>query len=369
MPKPINILRVITWLPPGGIEKKILTVLPRLDRDRFCPRVLCIRERGAVADELEAAGIPVDLIPLKSRLDPVGIMRMAQYMKHHEISLVHAHMYRSAVPATIAARIAGVPVVTQVHNVDTWESARQVRMDRFLSRWRKAMIGVSEMVRQDIVGTLGLADEKARLIYNGVDLREFAPPEDRRAARRQAGFPEDAVVVLMAARLVQQKNPAGFVEVARRLAPTHPQAVFAIAGAGRLEADVRLQIAQAGLEERVRLLGLRQPMAPVYQAADVFVLPSFKEGFSNALIEAMASGLPIVATAVGGAPEALEGGQGGILVPPGDLDALQAAIEKLLSDEALREQKSMEARHRAQRFSIERMVQDVEALYEEFAGS
>lgn len=368
MPEPCNILRVITWLPPGGIEKKIAAVLPRLDREWFLPRVLCLRERGAVAAELESAGIPVDLIALKSRLDPVGIWRMAQYMRRHEIALVHAHMYRAAVPATIAARMAGVPIVTQVHNVNTWESARQVRMDRFLVRWRSAMIGVSEVVRQDIIQTLGLDPAKARLVYNGVDLREFSPAENPAEAKRAMGFDEDAVVVLMAARLVEQKNPQGFIEAAKRLAPRFPRAIFIMAGEGKLKEELQQSIVQAGLQDRVRLLGLCQTMAPVYQAADLFVLPSFKEGFSNALIEAMACGLPIVATRVGGAPEALEGGMGGTLVESGDQSGLEEAIAGYLGNEDFRKTKAEESRQRAQRFSLERMVEDVQSLYAEVLG-
>ncbi len=369
MAPPYNILRVITWLPSGGIEKKIAAVLPRLDRKLFSPRVLCIRERGALADDLEKQGIPVDCIPLKSRLDPLGIWRMRQYLRRHRIDLVHAHMYRSAVPSTIAAHWAGVPIITQVHNVGTWETPRQVRMDRFLSRWREAMIAVSETVRQDMISTLQLPAEKARLIYNGVDLAQFAPASARQAAKRAAGFDEDSVVVLMAARLVEQKNPQAFIEIARRLAPRFPQAVFALAGGGKLADVLHQQIVELGLQERVKMLGLCQNMEPVYQAADVFVLPSFKEGFSNALIEAMACGLPIVATAVGGAPEALEGQEAGYLVPPGNVDALENAVARLLEDAELRLAMSKGARRRAQRFSLERMVEDVERLYLEILQS
>ena len=110
MPRPINILRVITWLPVGGIERKILAVLPRLDRERFNVRVVCLRERGPLADQLEAAGVPVDLCHMPTRLSPLGLRRLANHMREHKIDLVHSHMYRSNVPATIAARMASVPV-------------------------------------------------------------------------------------------------------------------------------------------------------------------------------------------------------------------------------------------------------------------
>ncbi|OPZ18919.1 MAG: putative glycosyltransferase EpsF [candidate division BRC1 bacterium ADurb.BinA364] len=369
MPQPATILRTITWLPPGGIERKILAVLPRLDPGRFRPRVVCLRERGALADELERAGIPVEVIPFRSRLDPRGLGRLARYMRQNGIRLAHAHMYRASVPTTIAARLAGgVPVLAQVHNVGVWETRRQAWMDRFLMRWRKALIAVSEPVRADAIRTLGLRPERVRVIYNGVDLDEFRPAADRAEAKRASGFDADSVVVLMAARLVTQKNPLGFLEAARRLSPRHAQALFAIAGGGPLEDELRRTASDAGMEGRFLLLGHRDPMAAVYRAADVFVLPSYKEGFSNALIEAMACGLPVVAADVGGAREALAGSAAGALVPAGDLDALEREIGAFLSDSGKRRMAGEAARERSRRFSLERMIADVEALYDEALG-
>jgi len=380
MPRPLNILRVITWLPPGGIERKILAVLPRLNPQRFRCRVLCLRERGALADELQGAGTPVDLIAFRSRLDPRGLRRFARHLRQHEIDLVHAHMYRASVPATIAARLAGgLPVVSQVHNVGTWESRRQVWMDRFLCRWRRGLIAVSERVKRDVIETLGVAPEFVRVIYNGVDLSQFTAPVNPAQAKKAAGFDPDATVVLMAARLVEQKNPLGFVELARRITPRFPKTVFAIAGAGPLEDPIRREAERASLGRRFRLLGLRDPMAPVYQAADLFVLPSHKEGFSNALIEAMACGLPVAAADVGGNAEAVgaqrdgavppPGGEAaGLIVPPGHADSLEHAVAALLSDAPLRASLAQAACRRAQRFSLDRMVADLEALYLELAG-
>ncbi|HUT25929.1 MAG TPA: glycosyltransferase [Sumerlaeia bacterium] len=126
MQRPLNVMRVITWLPIGGIERKILAVAPRLDRSKFTVRVACLRERGPLADALEQEGVPVHLSPLPSRLSPRGLRDLSRLMRRRRIDIVHAHMYRSNVPATIAARLVNVPVViAQVHNVGTWETRRQ----------------------------------------------------------------------------------------------------------------------------------------------------------------------------------------------------------------------------------------------------
>jgi len=364
MPEPLNILRVITWLPRGGVEKKILAVAPRLDRELFNVRVLCLKRRGELADAIEEAGVPVDVIPFKYRLQLSAIRKFSAYLQEHKIDLIHAHMYRAAVPSTLAGRLAGTPaIVTQVHNTGTWETRRQVWMDRFLCRWRSGMVAVSGRVKRDIIGALRVPEDFVHVIYNGVDLTQFEPASDPAEAKRREGFDPESIVILMAARLVEQKNPQAFLEAARRLAPKFPNAVFALAGSGKLEHELRAAAEKAGLGDQFRMLGWRDDLASVYQAADVFVLPSYKEGFTNALVEAMASKLAIAATDVGGNAEALEDGRCGLIVPPGDVDKLTDEVEGLVKDEARRRTLGDSARARAERFSLARMIADVESYY------
>lgn len=373
----LKILRVITRLPVGGIERKIVAVLPRLDPARFEASVVCIKERGPLAKDLEDAGIRVDCIPFRSRWDPRGMRALAALMRERQIDLVHSHMYRSNVPATVAARMAGVRHVWgQVHNVDTWETRRQAAMDRWLCRWREGMIAVSEQVRRDVIETLRLPPEKVRLIYNGVDLEEFGSGEGREALRTELGTGPEDVVFLLAARIVEQKRPQDFLELARWLVEqekagegrARPKIHFWIAGDGGMLDSMKAMARDASIADRIHFLGRRDDIARVMAAADVFVMPSTKEGFSNALTEAMASGLAIVATDVGGNAEAIRDGVDGLIIPPLDSGSLRAATERILMDGELRRSLQTSARQRAERFSLTNMIRNVETLYEESAG-
>lgn len=373
--RPLNVLRVITWLPVGGIERKILAVLPRLDPARFRVRVVCLRERGALACDLEESGIPVDVSPMTSRLSPRGLLRLARHMREHHIDIVHAHMYRSSVPATIAARLARVPVVvSQVHNVATWETRRQLWLDRALCRWRTAMVAVSESVRRDVIATLRIGAERVRVIYNGVDLAAFGATGGSRAAKRaELGLQPEDIAIVYHGRLVAQKNPEALLRIAVQIAMMRKGVRVIVVGDGPCREDLERRAREAGAcggsGETVRMLflGQRTDIPEILQACDIAVLPSFKEGFSNAVIEALAAGLPVVATDVGGNAEAVEHGRSGWIVPPGNEGALLSAVESLVDDPDERARMGAAAALRAERFSLDRMVGDVENLYTDLA--
>ena len=365
--RPINILRVITWLPVGGIERRLVAALPRLGRDRFNVSLVCLRERGALADELAAAGVSVDLIPFRKRWDARALRALAALMRERRIDIVHGHMYRANVPATVAARLAGVRHVWgQVHNVGTWESWRQAWMDRQLCRWRDGMIAVSERVRRDVIERLRLAPERVKVVYNGVELERFQQARlGREALRAALGVAEGEVVFLFAARLVEQKRCADFLEAFARLQRQAGGAALRawVLGDGPEADTLRQQVSSSADPAAVRFFGMQERIEDYMAAADVFVLPSAREGFSNALVEAMAAGLAIVASDVGGNAEAVRDGQDGLIVPPEAVDALHAAMERLWREEATRRRLAASAAQRAETFSLDRMVQALEKLY------
>ncbi|HOR26762.1 MAG TPA: glycosyltransferase [Candidatus Sumerlaeota bacterium] len=367
--RPLRVLRVITWLPVGGIERRLVATLPRFDRERFELSLVCIRERGALADELEAAGIRVDCIPFRKRWDPRALRQLTDLMRERRIDIVHSHMYRSNVPATAAARRARTPVVwAQVHNVGTWETRRQVWIDRWLCRWRTGVIAVSEKVRRDVMATLNLPPERVPVVYNGVDLARFAAARPRRPAvraREQVG--EHDVVFLFAARLVEQKRATDLLTAFADLQqqPGGERLRAWIVGDGPLREQLERQAEALPQPAAVRFFGRRTDVEDFYAAADIFVLPSTREGFSNALVEAMATGAAVIATDVGGNAEAVRDGQDGLIVPPLRVDALRDAMARLAGDAALRRRLADAAAARARRFSLEAMVTQLEELYAE----
>ncbi len=371
-------LRVITWLPVGGIERRLAAILPRLDQNRFDVSVVCLRERGPIADKLEQSGIPVHCIPFRSRWDPRALCRLTELMKSQRVDIVHSHMYRSNVPATVAAKMAGIRHIwCQVHNVDTWETRRQAWMDRFLSRWREGMIAVSERVKSDIREKLGLPDGRIRVIYNGIDHERFGSAQEARAGlRHEKNLAERDIVFLFAARLVEQKRCADFLEAFGKLhveTPKSqddpdefrkpPRAWAWILGDGPLMSALQSQASQLPDPTMVKFWGKKDDVERYMAAADVLVLPSTREGFSNAVIEAMAAGLPIIASDVGGNAEAVEDGKEGIIIPPLQVQGLTYAMRRMLMDHQTRSSMSTAARVKAQRFSLDTMLHETEQLY------
>ncbi len=368
MDRRLNILRVITWLPVGGIERKILAVLPRLDRERFNVRLVCIREEGVLADQLRREGIPVDVVPMRTRLSPSGLLRLSKYLGHHKIDIVHSHMYRSNVPATISARMAGIKgVICQVHNVDTWESRRQRIMDRFLCRWRSVMVGVSERVRRDMIETLGIPESMTRVIYNGAEIGRFQDRSRREQTRRELGIDPDCLVVIYHGRLVRQKNPDVLVRIADEIIKPRQKALMLVVGDGGCREQMEATAREKKLGNFIRFTGKRDDIPDLLNAADMAVLPSYKEGFSNSLVESLAAGLPTVATDVGGNAEAIEDGRSGIIVPPHEDDLLLEKLGWLADHPDVRRKMGRAAAERAERFSLRRMVEAVENLYIEVA--
>lgn len=372
-----RILRLITWLPQGGIERKIVAVLPKLNKELFDVRLCCIRERGALADDLEKLGIPVHLIPFKARLDPFALMKLNKLVKTHKIDLIHSHMYRSNTPATALKLVnPQLSVIGHYHNVDTWESPKQLRMDRFMALRRDMNVAVSEAVRRNVVETLQLPEDITTTLYNCVDLDEFKRSDaaSRAQVRRSLGFSDEDKVVIMVARMVGQKNYEMVLRTAPEILKDCPDARYLLVGGGPDQDALQAEAKRLGIADRVTFLGRRDDIPALLGAADVSILPSFKEGFSNAVLEAMATGLPVVASDVGGNAEIIEPGINGYLLDATpstankwkmEINETQFArlMKRVLTDNEHRGKLAQAAWEKSRHYGIDAMVKEIEQLY------
>ncbi len=357
--RPLKITRIISGLWPGGVEKKLTLLLPLLDRSRFDVSVVCLKSEGELAKGLRENGINVVVRPVLRRWSPGGLWRLSRYLKDQKTDIVHTHMYRSNVSGAVAARLAGVPVIiSNIHNVENWDNKGQIRTDRWISRFRDCTIFVSEAVRRDYIARISLSLAAQQVIYNGVDTNFFHPAETDHTRESS-----DRLNVGVAARLMPQK---GLDLLVRAAAETELQAAgvhFYIAGNGPLEKELTELAASSGASSFFHIEGFTKNIREFYRKLDVFAMPSHREGFSNALLEAMACGVPPVATAVGGNPEAVEDGISGFLTPPSDYPSFLGALKKILFDSVLRRRMAAAAVIRARRFSLDEMVRQTEELY------
>lgn len=285
-------------------------------------------------------------------------------MYDQRIDLVHSHMYRSNVPGTIAARLAGDRhVLCQIHNVDIWETRRQRVMDRWLLRWHTAMLAVSEGVKRDIVSNLRCPPERVRVLYNGVDIREYGSARPEPELRHDLGIPEGHRLVVMLARLVAQKKHTRFLQALETIRNELPATSVLLVGDGNLLWSIKREVEERRLGDIVSFAGHRNDIPQILALSDLSVVTSDREGFSNAIVESLAAGVPVVATDVGGNSEAIVDGECGFLVKRNDQTGLARALKALLTDDALRQRMSEAARRRAQRFSLERMLKETRRLY------
>ncbi len=357
--RPLKIARIISGLWPGGVEKKITTLLPLLDKSRFEAQVICLKSAGELAPELIQKGIPVIEKPISSRWSPKGLWKLSRYLKNQQIDIVHTHMYRANVSGTVAARLAGTPVIIgNIHTVDGWDDTGQVFTDRLVGKLRHCTLFVSESVKQNYIERVRLSESCQKVIYNGVDTQYFCPGKDDNTFRFDGNLK-----VGCAARLMPIKALHILVEAAADPEFQKAGVHFYVAGDGPLKQDL-LECAQnIGASDYFHLLGLTNEMLNFYRALDLFAISSLKEGFSNALIEAMACGLPVVATAVGGNPEAVQHDINGLLVPPSDSGAFIEALRQFVNDPTIGRRMGQESVKIARSFSLDEMIRRTEELY------
>lgn len=353
----------------GGAERLALETTRRLDQKRFEP-ILCASRRTSGEEaarlqaELEAEGVRVLRLDRSSTADILAWRALAALLRRERVDVLHAHKFGSNLWGTSLGRMARVPVV--IAHEHTWSfRGKPVRrlLDRHLiGRWADAFIAVSREDRRRMIALEGIAAERVIVIPNGIGPRRGG----RTGLRAEIGAGAEDPVVGAVAVLRPQKALHVLIEASSILARDHPRLRVVIAGEGEERERLESLIRELGLGETVVLLGHRSDIPDLLTAVDVTVSCSDFEGSPLAVMEYMAAGKPVAATAVGGIPDLIEDGVHGLLVPRSDPAALAGAIDRLLRDpdEAHRMGERARTRQRKE-FDLDAMVRRVERLYDE----
>jgi len=362
-----RIAQVVPSFRVGGLENVVVRLVrhlaPLADQALVTPG-----GSGPVTERLPA-GIGIFPLGETRRPDRWLALRMAGLFRTLRPDIVHTRNW-TCIDAIIGARLAGVPVV--IHGEHGRDAAdpdgrnlrrRQVR--RLLFPFVTECVTVSGDLGRWLVEQVRVPARKVRTIYNGVDTARFAPG-DRAAARLALGIPADAAVAGTVGRLDPVKDHAGLIHAFTRTRRAGTRALV-IAGDGPVRRDLERLIGELGVGDRVRLLGEREDVPSILQALDVFVLPSLGEGMSNAILEAMATGLPVIATRVGGNVELVRDGITGRLIEPRRPDVLAEALDAYLGQPALARAHGAAGRARADgEFGLERMLAGYATLYRQY---
>ena len=316
-------------------------------------------------DRAQTQGLETHPIPCTGQLDRSVPARIRELVMATGAQVVHAHGYKADVYAYWALRGTSTPLVSTCHNwIDSDLSLRVYnRFDRALLRRFQGVVAVSDGVRKILLAS-GVRQERIRLIRNGVDVHGFAS-----VPRNGPPLEHGRCTVGVVARLSHEKGVDLFLEAAAIVAQQLPETRFVIAGDGPDRGTLQALLEELNLKGRAVFLGRQNDMPAFYASLDLLVLPSRMEGLPMAVLEGMASGLPVVATAVGEVPQVVESGQTGLVVAAEDPPALAAAISELVRDAALRERMGSKAKARVtEQFSGDRMAAEYLALYRDITS-
>ncbi|TMB73171.1 MAG: glycosyltransferase [Chloroflexi bacterium] len=357
-----SILLLGNVLTPGGTEGQFVEIACGLDRSRWDLHVGCVRAEGPLRTKLEAAGLRVLSCvggsSFKSPRFAASVLRLASFLRAHRIRLIHSFDFYSNLLGVPAARLARVPVViASQRDLGDLRPPLQRRLHNVVLGLADRVAVNAEIVAEGAAKTGIVASSRIVVIPNGVDTARFcgAPVETR---------PPGRVIVGTVAMLRPEKGLMDLVRAAGHVVDHFPEARFLIWGEGPLRLPLEALIRELGLSGVVTIAGATLEPETTLRRMDIFVLPSLSEACSNSLLEAMATGRPIVATRVGGTPALVEDEATGLLVPPADPAALAKAVIRLIEEPALAARLAARAQQRARaEFGIDRMLERIEGLY------
>lgn len=364
----------------GGVETLLLSLAGYLGRRRFSI-TLCTEKKGCLAKRFKEAGVGVVEIPRRGKSDAGALWALYRFIQQRQFDIVHTHGQYPGISGRLAGWLARSRIVSSYHAALHEEPHH--RLTKWVTRLTLPLahkyIFVSQETERSYFGSSQLFSpelwecRKSFTIYNGIDVQKIADRiarVDPRKKREEFGLlPEDEVLVTIG-RLTEQKGQVHLVKAMRLVVEVRPRTKLLIIGEGELRPKLEQETQRQGLSGKVHFVGVRDDVFEVLKCADLFVLPSLWEGLPMTLLEAMAVGTPVVATAVTGVREVIESEVNGLLVPSRNPEALVVGILKVLQTKEWARQLADRARAEVQeRFSMERMAQEYEQFYEALVDS
>jgi len=362
-----TVCHVLHTLQVGGGEA-LARAIALKNAAEFRPVFALLDELGTLGQDLLEHGLEVAVIGRRPGIDFGCARRLRRLFRQEDVALVHAHQYGPLLYSALA-RLPRLPkpILFTEHGRDHPDYRRWKRVwaNRLLLTRSDRFVAVGESVRQALIEYEGLPDHRIEVIHNGCDLPQYDPRRPLRSlVRSELGLEEDEFVVMQVARLNRLKDLPTALRAAKLLTSDHPLARLVIVGEGEDRVQLESLTNELQLETRVLFLGSRPDVARLLQSADAFMLSSISEGIPLTLIEAMASGLPCVATMVGGVPEVIRDGETGLLIGAGDHVGLAAQLGRLVSSLGLRQKLGMAGhRHVLERHDASTMHRRYSDLY------
>ena len=365
--KLIKLAHIVLNLNTGGLEKLVVEFATKPPRN-FLPIVFCLKEKGELAQEVENSGVKVLALSKKEGFDTLLIFRLALLFQKEKISIVHTHNFAAYLYGTLAARVAGVPIVIDTeHGVYLSPQIRHKVLTKMISPLVNKVIAVSDDVKKAVSSHDYISESRIVTITNGIDINKYSQRDNAAAKKRELGLSGETEVIGNVARLSPEKDHKTLLEAFSLVSKKVPSVKLVIAGDGILMEELEIETKELGMEDNVIFLGLRKDVPELLSTFDLFVLSSIREGIPLTILEAMAAGLPVVGTNVGGIGEVVMDGETGFVVPSRDPIALADAIVKILSDKCMAKEMGLKGKKRGiESFSIEQTIRKYEGLYRDY---
>lgn len=362
-----HVAQVVRSLDTGGQEVMVARLVERLDPARFRSTVISLQGGGWLADQLQARGFEVLCLNAPEAWSPATIAQTAKILRKKRVDVVHCHNRKALLYGGLAGTLAPrTRLVYTKHGASHWDGGPTALLGRFVMRRSRAVVAVSQDIERGVRAGNWASGQRLHTVLNGVDLEQFRPRADRAEVRQSIGIPTTALVVGTVARLSPEKDQATLLRAFAQVAMALPEARLLLVGDGALRAELEALARELRISERTHLLGERTDVAELLGAMDVFCLPSLTEGTSLTLLEAMATGLPVVATAVGGTPEVVAHETSGLLVEAGRPERLAEALCRVLQNGTLGARFGAAGREIVgERYSMQRMVERYAAIYQQ----
>jgi glycosyltransferase involved in cell wall biosynthesis len=362
----IRVLQILPNFGPAGAEQMAVNLMRTLNREQFEVSAISFFDPSGSDQEriLAQEGIHVWHLGKRSGFDPRMFVRVARVLNYFRPHVVHTHRYvlRYALPSMVAGQV--LAMIHTVHNLAEKEVDWSGRLIHRIA-FKQGVVPVAIAREVDDSLRRFYKIDGSPLILNGIPVSAFRNPSiDSGTWRKRESFTTTDVLYVCVARLRPQKNPALLLKAFARSPGLDPRAHLLLVGHGELRRELERQIDALGQRGRIHLLGVRSDIPEVLNAADVFVLSSDWEGNPLSVMEAMASGTPVISTAIGGVPELVEDGESGILVPRGDAQALAGAMQYMLENPEVRiSMGKASARRAVEHFDVQAMTEAYEQLY------
>jgi sugar transferase (PEP-CTERM/EpsH1 system associated) len=351
----------------GGAENGVVNLMNGINTEIFMPIIISLVNDGPLKGRLDTKRVTLYEMGKKEGNDFFLPFRLYGLFKKIKPHVVHTHCWGTLVEGVTAAKLAGVPIVIHGEHGTIETKPRNLKIQRWFWKRCDSVLSISEALKQRLSTTVGVSTSLIKAVQNGVDIEKFSylQKEQINNFKQKFNIPEDAIVIGTVGRLVPVKDQKTLIEAAQIIKEKLPgEIAVVIVGDGPLMENLQGRAAELGVYNIVYFLGRQENISEVMNSFDIFVLPSLSEGISNTILEAMACGLPIIATEVGGSVEIVKDGEYGFFIAPGNKNALASAILKFANDAELRDKFGRNARKTTEeKFSLQSMVNSYEKIY------